>query len=973
MWSVGLILVLCMVLASLWTHWKSDAISDDRDDSARLQCGGASPTAPTIRGLRLSNKGKDVLLFSKIGLYLRLADATGNRIDWLEENKASVQFYTNGLVASKGDTIDMKTPTPDSYATVSREHYVAMPPETSLVIDLNADVPIAAVRVGAVESTTAPEQRRLLVETSAQYSSIADATFTAGFVRGQKPSASDPSSHISASGIYEYAATPTGFAPAFDTVIVAKNVGTQSIVVPTTLRGASVLIVGGGGGGAFSGGGGGGAGDIVYIADATINAGPYTVTVGAGGVGAASDGGDGTTGGSSVAFGLTADGGGGGTHKRNGLGGGSGGGAGYEGGTGGEVSSRVRSGTSAIGPWVRFGNVGGSNPRNNAGLNYGCAGGGGAGKVGGNCTSTYGGGGGDGLPDWSRMGVAAGVGHNVNGVVWFGGGGGGSSDNNASGKGGKGGGGDGSSGILANPNIGEPKAKNGLANTGGGGGGGRMSPPSHSPPAGSGGSGVIIILGKSGALDTSITASAAITPAPVTSGLVILIDPDQPASFPGSGASLTNLVSGGGVATLSGTYEPVTILGKKAIHLINTSTSIASNQATLFLPTARVHTISIWYFVTFVCVAPTKYVLDGRTTTPDTYIMNGQYGAVWSSSHYYLNGGAARTISSSVLECFGAVSTSWQHITLVATGVQPSATFNLFRRYNAQEGMDINVGRVTVYDRALSQSENAAMYHAGWSSAGVPPASPPPPAITPAPSTGGHEVFWPAGREGNSLSTFCNAMWDETVAPLGFTTHPVALKTYPSLQQIATYWIKFVDLSMYVWSDGTPIDVGSFPTKFGAVGPFFHPSYYKATFPYHAYQIMTPLSWRARYFFDPNLDYKWGYSVPTSATRIALCLDNDLQGNGDQTPNAPTPQYDWHRTNRTTWTLWGYPNKNYNDADRVLLGTFSTSNCTRSRGMYKWSAIPSWPSGRRFTHYLWQPSTYKGPGTWWSCPPLLCE
>ena len=251
-----------MVLASIWTHSKSDAIRDDlddRDDSARRQCGGASTTAPTIRGLRLSNQGKDVLLFSKIGLYLRLADATGNRIDWLEQNKASVQFYTNGLAAGKGDMIDVSTPTPDSYATVSREHYVAMPSETSLVIDLNADVPIAAVRVGAVESTTAPEQRRLLVETSAQYSSIADATFTAGFVRGQKPSASDPSSHISASGIYEYAATPTGFAPAFDTVIVAKNVGTQSIVVPTTLRGASVLIVGG----AFSGGGGGGAGDIV--------------------------------------------------------------------------------------------------------------------------------------------------------------------------------------------------------------------------------------------------------------------------------------------------------------------------------------------------------------------------------------------------------------------------------------------------------------------------------------------------------------------------------------------------------------------------------------------------------------------------------------------------------------------------------------------------------------------------------------
>ena len=868
MWSVGLILVLCMVLASLWTHPKSDAIRDDRDDrddSARRQRGGASTTAPTIRGLRLSNQGKDVLLFSKIGLYLRLADATGNRIDWLEQNKASVQFYTNGTVASKGDMIDVSTPTPDSYATVSREHYVAMPSETSLVIDLNADVPIAAVRVGAVESTTAPEQRRLLVETSAQYSSIADATFTAGFVRGPT------TAQATGPAFFAYprtAGSTKRFQSASDAVDEG-DLGTLGGAYTIECRFKSASVT-----------------SYRNLCDMNYNAwnvGPR--------------------------FEQTSE-------------------------------------NKAYWVWSAKGDFTVSPPVSlsenvwyyvafvmNNGL-----------------VSMYL----DDAPLASDVPSKGGF-PTAFGSVRIGGG---FSDDRFF------------QGEISVLNVYKTaltavEIRSNAARA-------MLQQPSASVPTSHISASGIYEYAATPTGFSSVARDTAST-VTVTSGLVILIDPDQPASFPGSGASLTNLVSGGGVATLSGTYEPVTILGKKAIHLINTSTSIASNQATLFLPTARVHTISIWYFVTFVCVAPTKYVLDGRTTTPDTYIMNGQYGAVWSSSHYYLNGGAARTISSSVLECFGAVSTSWQHITLVATGVQPSATFNLFRRYNAQEGMDINVGRVTVYDRALSQSENAAMYHTGWSSAGVSPASQPPPAITPAPSPGGHAVFWPAGREGNSLSTFCNAMWDETVAPLGFTTHPVALKTYPSLQQIATYWIKFVDLSMYVWSDGTPIDVASFPTKFGAVGPFFHPSYYKATFPYHAYQIMTPLSWRARYFFDPNLDYKWGYSVPTSATRIALCLDNDLQGNGDQTPNAPTPQYDWHRANKTTWTLWGYPNKNYNDADRVLLGTFSTSHCTRSRGMYKWSAIPSWPSGRRFTHYLWQPSTYKGPGTWWSCPPLLCE
>jgi hypothetical protein len=124
---------------------------------------GAPRTVPTIRGVRLTNQGKEVLRFSKFGLYLQLSDATGDRVDWLERNKAKVLFYTNGLVDCKGDMIDMTTPTPLSYATVSREHYVALPAETSLVLDLNEDVPLAAVRLGAVESNTAPEQRKLFV------------------------------------------------------------------------------------------------------------------------------------------------------------------------------------------------------------------------------------------------------------------------------------------------------------------------------------------------------------------------------------------------------------------------------------------------------------------------------------------------------------------------------------------------------------------------------------------------------------------------------------------------------------------------------------------------------------------------------------------------------------------------------------------------------------------------------------------
>ena len=63
--------------------------------------------------------------------------------------------------------------------------------------------------------------------------------------------------------------------------------------------------------------------------------------------------------------------------------------------------------------------------------------------------------------------------------------------------------------------------------------------------------------------------------------------------------------------------------------------------------------------------------------------------------------------------------------------------------------------------------------------------------------------------------------------------------------------------------------------------------------------------------------------------------------------------------------------------ERTLLGTFTTANFTRSPiGTFKWNQL-SWPSGARFTHYLWQPSTYTVPSEhhFWighnSCPPIL--
>jgi hypothetical protein len=114
------------------------------------------------------------------------------------------------------------------------------------VVDLNADVPLAAIRMGQINSTAA--QPRLLVETGGtNLSSLVDADFVAGFVRLRGAvAAPPPDSYIGASGIYEYAAQPSGFAPA--TFNVAKTFSIQPKVfvegVSTTTTTDPVLFTG---------------------------------------------------------------------------------------------------------------------------------------------------------------------------------------------------------------------------------------------------------------------------------------------------------------------------------------------------------------------------------------------------------------------------------------------------------------------------------------------------------------------------------------------------------------------------------------------------------------------------------------------------------------------------------------------------------------------------------------------------------
>lgn len=244
---------------------------------------------------------------------------------------------------------------------------------------------------------------------------------------------------------------------------------------------ADVMVVAGGGGGGANQGGGGGAGGFRVLTSQNLSSNePYSCTIGAGGAGVsygygpvAPSGTNSLFSGSGIST-ISSTGGGGGANQSGPATGGSGGGA----------SANVAPRTGAAGNAGSYSPVEGYAGGNASTGPNTCAGGGGAGGVGGSYnTSPTPLVGGIGTSAYSSWGLATNTGENISGTVYYAGGGGGGTEGGSSVAGGYGGGG------TAGYNNG-PTRRDGLANTGGGGGG---QPAGGGNTGTSGGSGIIIV------------------------------------------------------------------------------------------------------------------------------------------------------------------------------------------------------------------------------------------------------------------------------------------------------------------------------------------------------------------------------------------------------------------------------------------------------------------------------------------------
>lgn len=188
-------------------------------------------------------------------------------------------------------------------------------------------------------------------------------------------------------------------------------------------------------------------------------------------------------------------------------------------------------------------------------------------------------------------------------------------------------------------------------------------------------------------------------------------------------------------------YQTESIFGKKAIHFYANraagqggALSNGYNNSGISLPRANVQTVSFWFHIPYRTIAayPTNnstWWLDAgddgagyrRTNNPlggennyDYHTIAPPNGSFANLSYYYMNGGAASSAFGSLMQLTLDTTTSWQHITFVFNKSVDTPRLRLFSDCRPMSGVDCYIGRFTVWDFAITRTQNDQNYGAGF-------------------------------------------------------------------------------------------------------------------------------------------------------------------------------------------------------------------------------------------------------------------
>ena len=143
---------------------------------------------------------------------------------------------------------------------------------------------------------------------------------------------------------------------------------------------------------------------------------------------------------------------------------------------------------------------------------------------------------------------------------------------------------------------------------------------------------------------------------------------------------------------------------------VNTNSNRLSNiECMQTTSTTSFKTISIWYKQLAKSTASPIYLFDGRLVSTgfdnQSYIFYTSIGTYWTNM--YRDGGSNLTPTFSGAEF---ANDTWHNVTFTSSSVAVTGNLTFCGRYSINECANLQVAAVLVYNRQISQAENAQNY-----------------------------------------------------------------------------------------------------------------------------------------------------------------------------------------------------------------------------------------------------------------------
>jgi len=210
-----------------------------------------------------------------------------------------------------------------------------------------------------------------------------------------------------------------------------------------------------------------------------------------------------------------------------------------------------------------------------------------------------------------------------------------------------------------------------------------------------------VIGGSASAVSNSVTTTSPYKTPSVTSGLVLHSDFLNPTTYSGTGTTFYNLVDSAAQSIMlggAGSYS------YSSPYLIITNPTQGSFGTYLLSASYSVQTISLWLKIND---TDTRYLYDSRNISGATafYLYYNSTGGISTNvTSVFINGGASN------LSAILPIGSLFNITFVLGSAVTGNAMLGNSNTNNLN--FNVSIARIVMYNRALSQSENAANYSA---------------------------------------------------------------------------------------------------------------------------------------------------------------------------------------------------------------------------------------------------------------------